>query len=356
MIYRFFSVAAVALTTVAFAEVQSAGQAPSPAPGTRTGPSTAAARTDSTSAKPAAKSTWTPTRTPDGQPDLQGYWTNATFTPLERPAAFAGKEFFTPEEAAAYEKQRIDAFLAQPADNIHYDDAIWQTETYKKGVSGLRTSLIVDPRDGRIPPLTPEGQRRAAERAARRGNPADAAQNRSLLERCITWGADVPPLLPAVYYANLQIIQSAGYVVVMTETIHSARIIPLDGRQHLGRNLRQLVGDSRGHWEGNTLVVDTTNYSDKTAFRGSGENLHVTERFTRVDTDTIRYEFTADDPTTWTKIVERGNTDAADAGAALRSRCTEGNYGLANILRGARVEDAKAEAAAKANLQTPRGK
>jgi hypothetical protein len=337
------------LATVAFAEVQSAGQAPSPAPGTRTGPSTAAARTDSTSAKPAAKSTWTPTRTPDGQPDLQGYWTNATFTPLERPAAFAGKEFFTPEEAAGYEKQRIDAFLAQPADNVHYDDAIWQTETYKKGVSGLRTSLIVDPRDGRIPPLTPEGQRRAAERAARRGNPADAAQNRSLLERCITWGADVPPMLPAVYYANLQIIQSAGYVVVMTETIHSARIIPLDGRQHLGRNLHQLLGDSRGHWEGNTLVVDTTNYSDKTAFRGSGENLHVTERFTRVDTDAIRYEFTADDPTTWTRSWSGEVPMRRMQGPLYEYACTEGNYGLANILRGARVEDAKAEGAAKTN-------
>jgi len=356
MIHRFFSVAAVALATVAFAEVQSAGQAPSPAPGTRTGPSTAAARTDSTSAKPAAKSTWTPTRTPDGQPDLQGYWTNATFTPLERPAAFAGKEFFTPEEAAAYEKQRIDAFLAQPADNVHYDDAIWQTETYKKGLSDLRTSLIVDPRDGRIPPLTPEGQRRAAARAARRGNPADAAQNRSLLERCITWGADVPPLLPAVYYANLQIIQGAGYVVVMTETIHSARIIPLDGRQHLGRNLRQLLGDSRGHWEGNTLVVDTTNYTDKTAFRGSGENLHVTERFTRVDADTIRYEFTADDPTTWTRSWSGEIPMRRMQGPLYEYACTEGNYGLANIPRGARVEDAKAEAASKANPETLRAK
>src|SRR5690349_14260014 len=172
MVYRFFSVPAVALAIAAFAGVQSAGQAPS--------------------AKPASKSTWTPTRTPDGQPDLQGYWTNATFTPLERPAEFAEKEFFTPEEAAAFEKQRVDAFLGQPADNIHYDDAIWQTETYKKGVSGMRTSLIVDPRDGRIPPLTPEARKRAADRAARRGNPDDAAENRTNLERCLTWGADVP--------------------------------------------------------------------------------------------------------------------------------------------------------------------
>jgi hypothetical protein len=334
MAYRFFTAPAVALAIAAFAGAESAGQAPSAAP-----------------AKPASKSTWTPSRTPDGQPDLQGYWTNASFTPLERPAEFATKEFFTPEEAAAYEKQRVDAFLGQPADNVHYDDAIWQTETYKKGVSGLRTSLIVDPRDGRIPPLTPEARKRAADRAARRGNPYDAAENASNLERCLTWGADVPPLLPAVYYSNLQIIQGAGYVVVKTETIHSARIIPLDGRPHLGRNLRQWIGDSRGHWEGNTLVVDTTNYSDKIGFRGAGENLHVTERFTRVDADTIRYEFTVDDPTTWTRSWSAEIPMKRMQGPLFEYACTEGNYGLANILRGARVEDAKAEAAAKANLR-----
>jgi hypothetical protein len=333
MAYRFLSVpAAVVLAIAAFAGVRSAAQTPSAA---------------AVPAKPASKSTWTPTRTLDGQPDLQGYWTNATFTPLERPAEFVGKEFFTPEEAAAFEKQRVDAFLGQPADNIHYDDAIWQTETYKKSVSGLRTSLIVDPRDGRIPALTPEARKRAADRAARRGNPDDAAENRTNLERCFTWGADVPPLLPAVYYSNLQIIQGPGYVVVMTETIHSARFIPLDGRPHLGQKLRQWVGDSRGRWEGNTLVVDTTNYSDKIGFRGAGENLHVTERFTRVDADTIRYEFTVDDPTTWTRSWSAEIPIKRMQGPLYEYACTEGNYGLANILRGARVADAQAEAAAK---------
>src|SRR5205823_508070 len=138
MAYRFFSVPAVALAIAAFAGAESAGQAPSAAPVPRTGRPTATAGADLPSAEPASKSTWTPTRTLDGQPDLQGYWTNATFTPLERPAEFAGKEFFTPEEAAAFEKQRVDSFLGQAADNIHYDDAIWQTETYKKGVCGLR--------------------------------------------------------------------------------------------------------------------------------------------------------------------------------------------------------------------------
>jgi hypothetical protein len=329
MAYRFFAVPAVALAIAAFAGTESAGQAPS---------------------KPASKSSWT-ARTPDGQPDLQGYWTNASFTPLERPAEFASKEFFTPEEAAAYEKTRVDAFLGQPADNVHYDDAIWQTETYKKGVSGLRTSLITDPRDGRIPSLTPEARKRAADRAARRGNPYDAAENASNLERCLTWGADIPPHLPAVYYSNLQILQGAGYVVVMTETIHSARIIPLDGRPHLGRNLRPWAGDSRGHWEGNTLVVDTTNYSDKIGFRGAGANLHTTERFTRVDADTIRYEFTVDDPTTWTRPWSAEIPMKKMQGPLFEYACTEGNYGLANILRGARAQDPKPAAKSNANAQ-----
>jgi len=328
MAYRFFSIPAAALAVAALTGAHSAGQAPS--------------------AKPALKSTWTPARTPDGQPDLQGYWTNATFTPLERPAGVT-KEFFTREEAAAYEKTRVDAFLGQPADAVHYDDAIWQTETYKKGVAGLRTSLIVDPPDGRMPPLTPEARKRAADRAARRGNPYDAAQNASNLERCLTWGADIPPLMPQVYYSNLQILQGAGYVVVMTETIHSARFIPLDGRPHLGPKLRQWAGDSRGHWEGNALVVDTTNYSDKIGFRGAGENLHLTERFTRVAADAIHYEFTVDDPTTWTRPWSAEVPMQRMQGPLFEYACTEGNYGLANILRAARVQETKAESSATAN-------
>jgi hypothetical protein len=354
MAYRFLCVPAVAIAIGSLASTPLTGQTPATTVGANAGTAASSANTHrsvrsaATSAGAAARGAWTPTRTPDGQPDLQGYWTNATFTPLERPAEFAGKEFFTPEEAAAYEKQRIDAFLGQPADNVHYDDAIWQTEPYKKGVSGLRTSLIVDPADGRIPPLTPEGRRRAEERAARRGNPADAAENRTLLERCLTWGADVPPMLPAVYYANLQIIQSGGYVVVLTETIHSARVIPLDGRPHLGPKLRQWLGDSRGRWEGNTLIVDTVNYTNKTAFRGSGERLHVIERFTRVDAETIRYEFTADDPSTWTRPWSAEIPIKKMHGPLYEYACTEGNYGLANILRGARVEEAKAAAAATA--------
>jgi len=309
-------------------------------------PMTAQTPSSSTTAKSqkTAKA-WTPPRTADGQPDLSGTWTHATYTPVERPPEFAGKEFWTPEEAAAYEKQRVTQFLAQPADNIHYDDAIWQTEPYAKGVSSLRTSLITDPKDGHIPPQTPEAQKRAAERAARRGNPADAIQNRTLAERCITWGNDVPPLMPVGYNSNLQIVQGANYVVIITEMIHTARIIPLDGRPHLGQNLKQLIGDSRGHWEGNTLVVDTTNFTDRTAFRGSSEKLHVTERFTRDDADSIKYEFTVDDPTTWTRSWSAEIPMRKMGAPIYEYACSEGNYGIANILRGARVEEARAVAA-----------
>jgi len=337
--HRYLGVPAAVLALVSLTVVRPSGQTPTSAPASK--------------ASPAAKATngtrpWTPPRTQDGQPDLQGYWTNATYTPLERPAEFAGREFWTPAEAAAYEKQRVQQFNSQAADDIHYDNVIWQTEPYEKSVTSLRTSLIVDPKDGRIPPLTPDGQKRAAERAGKRGNPADAIQNRTLAERCITWGNDSPPLMPVGYNANLQIVQGDGYVVIVTEMIHSARIIPIDNRPHLGRNLQQLMGDSRGHWEGSTLVVDTTNFTDRTAFRGSGEALHVTERFSRTEADSIRYEFTVDDPTTWTRSWSAEIPMRKMGAPIYEYACAEGNYGIANILRGARVVEAQAALAAKA--------
>ena len=164
-------------------------------------------------------------------------------------------------------------------------------------VSTRRTSLIVDPPDGRIPPLTPEAQKKAAARAeARRLHPADGPEDRSLADRCIVRGTAGPPMLPAGYNNNYQILQTPEHVAILIEMIHDARIIPLDGRPHLARKIRQWLGDSRGRWEGNTLVVETTNFTDKTNFRGSGENLRVIERFTRVDEDTLLYQFTVDDP------------------------------------------------------------
>src|ERR1700674_1257097 len=257
-------------------------------------------------AKTAAKTkTWTPPRTPDGRPDLQGIWSNSTITPLERPRELAGKQVFTEQEAAAYEKQviqRNNADLREGRDPeadvaLAYNDSWYDRGT--KVVPSRRTSLIVDPPDGRIPALTAEAQKRAVERAeARRGRgPADSWEDRSLGERCITRGA---PKLPSAYNNNFEIVQTPGHVAILQEMIHEVRIIPLDGRPHVDKNVRQWLGDSRGHWEGNTLVVDTTNFDDRIVFNAfnccgaAGANLHLVERFTRVDNDTIDYQYTVD--------------------------------------------------------------
>lgn len=294
---------------------------------------------------------WSVPRTADGHPDLQGFWTNDSVTPLERPAEFEGKEVLTPEEAAAYAKKRLDQFLAQPKDNIHYDDAIWQGENYSKEAN-RRTSLIVEPRNGKLPPLTAAAAQRAAARAeaARRRGPADSAQNRTLAERCITWGNVGPPMIPPTYNANLQILQNGDHVVLRHEMMHDVRLIPLDGRPRPGSDVQKLAGDSRGRWEGDTLVVDTTNFTDKTNFRGpplttrqditATHTLHVVERFTLMDRNTIRYEFRVEDPSTWTTPWSGEMPIRRFEGPIYEYACHEGNYGLANILRAARVEEA----------------
>jgi len=291
---------------------------------------------------PAKAKAWT-ARTADGQPDLTGNWSNATFTPLERPAAYADKEFFTPEEAEAFAKSRDDNFNSQAADDIHYDNAIWQSENYKKGVSTLRTSLIIDPPDGKLPPLTEEARRRPLPpQAGSSDRIADSYETRTLGERCITWGNDGPPMTPPGYNANLDIVQGPGYVVVRNEMVHAARLIPLDGsRPHVGEKIRMWGGDSRGHWEGNTLVVETTNFNDKVKFRNSTRTLHVVERFTRIDADTIDYRFTVDDPHTWTRPWTASIPLWKVPGPIYEYACHEGNYGLPNILRAQRVEDQK---------------
>jgi hypothetical protein len=212
-------------------------------------------------------------------------------------------------------------------------------------LSSLRTSLVIDPLDGRIPALTPEGRSRVAAvpaiPAARR---ADGYHTRTLAERCITWGNDGPPLMPVGYNANLDILQGPGYVVVRTEMVHNARLIPIDAAgPHVGPRIRQWSGDSRGHWEGTTLVVDTTNFNDKIGFRNSTASLHVVERFTRVDANTINYTFAVDDPATWTRPWT-AEVPLMKMGAPIfEYACHEGNYGLANILRAARVEDKATE-------------
>jgi hypothetical protein len=291
---------------------------------------------------------WTPPQTPDGQPDLQGIWDYRSATPLERPAQFAGRETMTADEVADYERRAAEREDGRPPDDPRTEQSVhaaWWLDYGKTVVKTRRTSLIVDPPDGKIPPLTAEGQQRldARRAAARSHGPADSYENRSLWERCLTRG--VPEgMLPAGYNNNVKLVQTPGYVVIFTEMIHDARIVPLDGRPHDSPNIRKWMGDSRGHWEGKTLVVDTVNFTDKTNFRGSGANLHVIERFTRVDADTLEYRFTVDDPTTWTRSWTVAYPMLKAVGPMYEYACHEANYGLVGILAGARAEEKTAEA------------
>jgi hypothetical protein len=286
-----------------------------------------------------------PPRTPDGDPVLQGIWTNATLTPLERPAELGSQQFFTKEQAAEYAKRAVQNNSSDRRDGgaevdvaRAYND-FWR-EGATNGVPSLRTSLIVDPPDGRIPGLTSEARRKAAARAeARRLHPADGPEDRSLQERCILWPAAGPPMMPVGYNNNYQIVQGQGYVAILVEMIHDVRIIPTDGSPHLPSNLRQWMGDPRGHWEGNTLVVDSTNFTDKTNFRGSSENLHLVERFTRTGPESLMYEFTVDDPATFVKPWTVQIPMTKRAGPVLEYACNEGNYAMRGILAGARAEE-----------------
>ena len=298
----------------------------------------------------ASAQTATPPRTPDGHPDLQGIWTNATITPLERSRDLGAKEFFTEEEAAAYRKRALvpSGVAERGGTEAHYEFTQFGLDRTQAQVAfSLRTSLIVGP-EGRVPPLTPEAQQRIAERAANlKGHEFDGPETRGIQENCIVWANEGPPMMPPGYNSYLQIVQAPGYVAILQEMIHDVRIIPLDGRPHLPQKVRGWLGDSRGRWEGDTLVVDTTNFTDKTNFRGSRENLHVVERFTRLDDNTIRYQFTVDDPATWTKPWSAELPLARDKGPIYEYACHEANYGIANNLKGARAVEKAAETAAK---------
>ena len=244
---------------------------------------------------------YTPPKTADGKPDLQGIWSTLTSVPLERPANLGAKEFYTPEDLAAQAQRaagggrgRGGGRGAAPETGdlaVHYDTSQFGLDrSHATVATSNRTSLIVGP-EGRVPPLLPEATKRQAERAAfQREHQWDGPESRPLAERCITWPSEGPPMLAPGYNSNLQIVQGTGYVAIVQEMIHDVRVIPTDGRPHLPSNIHLYFGDSRGHWEGNTLVVDTTNFTDKTAFRGSGEKLHVVERFTRTgdESDQIR--------------------------------------------------------------------
>jgi len=286
-------------------------------------------------------------RTPWGDPDLQGLWTNSTITPFERPSNMSGKPVLSEQEAAEYEKETneardadnrgggTDADLARSYNQFWYDRGT-------KVVASRRTSLVTDPPDGRVPALTPDGQQRADARASsRRRSPADGPEDRSLAERCILWPTAGPPMIPAGYNNNYQILQTPGYVAILIEMIHDVRIIPLDGRAHAPQAIRQWMGDSRGTWDGSTLVVTTTNFTDKTNFRGSGAALKVVERFTRLDAATIDYSFTIEDPASFTKSWSATVPMTKTEGPIFEYACHEGNYGMTNLLSGARAEEAK---------------
>ena len=299
---------------------------------------------------PVAGQAWQVPRTSWGHADLGGTWSAATITPLERPADLAGKEFFTEKEAAEYERltvartnrdQRADDAAADVA--RAYNDFWWDSGT--RVVPTRRTSLIVDPPEGRIPPLTPRAEQRQAALAEVRKTrgPADNPEDRNLWERCITRGVPTA-MLPQVYNNNYQIMQTRDHVVILAEMIHDARIIPLDGRPHQPAHLRYWMGDSVGRWEGDTLVVETTNFTAQTSFRGSGENLRLVERFTRTAADILTYRVTVHDPDTFTRPWTIELPVRRSDGEIYEYACHEANYGLEGILRGHRAEERVAAA------------
>ena len=283
-------------------------------------------------------------RTADGRPDLQGVWSTASLTPFERPKELAGKEFFTEQEAAEFTKRTLeqanrDRRGATPEEDANgaYNEFWFDRGT--KVASNLRTSIVVDPADGRVPALTPEARQAATERAAIGRRPPEGPEDFGLPVRCLVWPTSGPPMVPGAYNNNYQIVQTRDYVAIDVEMIHDVRIIPLDGRPHLPSGMRRWMGDSVGHWEGDTLVVDTTNFTDKTHFRGADRNLHVVERFTRTGADSIQYRFTIDDPTAFTKPWTGEIMMSKEAGPVYEYACHEANYSVATMLSGARTQE-----------------
>ena len=319
-----------------------AGQTPAKTPAAAT-----------TAAKP-----YTAPRTADGHPDLQGVWDFRTVTPMERPAEFKDKAFLTEEEVAAYEKriasqrnvdENRDKTVRRQVNGTDetqdvasaYNEFWWDRGTTVIGTR--RTSLVIDPADGRIPELTADAKKRQAARAAAAERPAWGPEDRSVGERCILGFNAGPPMNPAGYNQNVQIFQGPGYVALLNEMVHNARIIPLDGRSQL--TFPQWSGSSRGRWEGNTLVIETANFYSQTSFGNSSPNLHVVERFTRVGPGELLYEYTVSDPTTWTKPFVVQIPMRKSNLPIYEYACHEGNYGMDGLLKGARAVEKQVEAA-----------
>ena len=303
---------------------------------------------------------WTAPRTVDGHPDLQGVWANNNATPLERPEILGDRERLTEEELASLQSRAGELF-AQDSGDAAFGDTVFAAAlaeadnfTSRDAATGnynqfwlverdwdTRTSLITDPPNGRMPTRTTEGQARVDNRSVRRGTHASWTDDRSLGERCLSFGA---PRLSAGYNSYYQVFQTDTHVVLLMEMAHDARIIPLNGGPHIDSGIRQWLGNSRGHWEGETLVVETRNYSPKSYFEGAAENLEITERFTRVAPDVLEYEVTVNDTATWTKPWSAMIPLRQSEDAMFEYACHEGNIGMHGILSGARALE-KAEAA-----------
>jgi hypothetical protein len=326
----------------------------------------AGASAQSTRAAGAPRTSW-------GDPDIQGVWDYWTFTPLERPAEYANKPVLSDEEYANLIKSlsnqaaSTDKGALESGNRGGYSQEVWTDRS--RGTALKQTSLIVDPPDGKIPPLTPQAVQKAAAYEAAGGRPVrmrndgisdDGPEDRGLAERCLLGFSTGPPFQPGGYNNNVQIFQTKDYVVLHLEMNHDVRVVPLDGRPHLPKSMSTWLGDSRGRWEGNTLVVESTNFTAKVAAfgarigasgreYGSGETVKLIERFTRVDAQTLQYEFTVDDPSTFTKpFTVRFPMRYTDE-KIYEYACHEGNYGLPNILRAGRIRDAQAKSSGGAN-------
>ena len=304
---------------------------------------------------------WKAPRTPDGKPDLQGFWSNNSATPLQRPAELAGRTSLTNEEVVAMRKKAAELFDGRG--DAAFGDNVFQTvlTAIKESTTGPhkrkvtdadgtgdyssewilprdwdnRTSLITDPPDGRLPAMTAQAQARRPVVGAVRRTPEDM-ETLPLQERCVHYGS---PQLTAGYQSYYQVVQTPGSVMVMTEMIHDARIIPLDGRSHVPSSVRQWHGDSVGHWEGDTLVVDTVNYKARSFMSTSSEKLHVVERFTRTEAEVLQYQITIDDPDTWTKPWTLMVPLRRTSNPVLEYACHEGNSAMTGIMAGARAQE-----------------
>jgi hypothetical protein len=291
-------------------------------------------------------------RTADGKPDLQGIWSFATLTPMNRPAQFANKPLLTEEEARKYAQETREGRNMDRRDGgasadvgRAYNDFWWDFGH----TAARRTSLVIDPPDGKTPAFTAEAQQRFAARAAAARRPAEGPEDRGLAERCILGFNSGPPMVPSAYNNNMQLIQTKDHVVIVSEMVHEARVVPLDGRPR--QNVRRWTGEPRGRWEGDTLVVESINFKGETAFRGSSEHLKLTERFRLDGNNTLLYQFTIEDPTTWTRPWTAEIPMARSEEPIFEYACHEGNIGMEGILKGARRDELEAATTATSGVQ-----